>query len=283
MDTLMEWLLAHKLPVGKAAKAVIDFLTDRLESLFDAISAALQALFEPLLWILQTPHPILLVAIITAGVHIAHRKKPLTLFVACGLLLIINLGYWKETTDTLALAASSALFCMVFGVPLGIAAAHRPRLFSCMRPVLDIMQTLPTFVYLIPALVLFGLGVVPGLVATVIFAIAAPIRLTHLGVSSAPKALLEAGQAFGCSPLQLLLKVELPFALPQIMAGFTQAIMLSLSMVVIAAMVGAPGLGVLILRAINQVNVGLGVEAGLAIVIIAIILDRTLRLRGAAD
>lgn len=279
----MEWLLEHKLPVGKAAKAVIDFLTDRLGGAFDAISAALRALFEPLLWILQTPHPFILIAAITAGAHLAHRKLPLTCFVACGLLLIVNLGYWKETTDTLALAASSALFCMVFGVPLGIAAARRPRLFSLMRPVLDIMQTLPTFVYLIPALVLFGLGVVPGLVATVIFAIAAPIRLTHLGVSSTPKALLEAGQAFGCSPLQLLAKVELPFALPQIMAGFTQAIMLSLSMVVIAAMVGAPGLGVLILRAINQVNVGLGVEAGLAIVIIAIILDRTLRLRSTAD
>ncbi|MBE8157937.1 MAG: choline ABC transporter permease subunit [Betaproteobacteria bacterium] len=281
MDKLTEWLLAHKLPVGKAAKAVINFLTDRLEPLFDGISAALQALFDPLLWILQTPHPLLLIAIFTAAAHLAHRKWPLTAFVAGGLLLIINLGYWKETTDTLALAAASALFCMVFGVPLGIAAAHRPRLFSFMRPVLDLMQTLPTFVYLIPALVLFGLGVVPGLVATVIFAIAAPIRLTHLGISSTPQALLEAGKAFGCSPRQLLLKVELPFALPQIMAGFTQAIMLSLSMVVISAMVGAPGLGVLILRAINQVNVGLGVEAGLAIVIIAIILDRTLRLREA--
>lgn len=169
--------------------------------------------------------------------------------------------------------------CMTVGVPLGIAAAHRPWFYALLRPILDLMQTIPTFVYLIPALVLFGLGEVPGLIATVIFAVAAPIRLTHLGVSSTPVMLLEAGDAFGCSPMQRLLKIELPHALPQIMAGFTQTIMLSLSMVVIAAMVGAPGLGVPILRAINTVNIAKGFEAGFAIVIIAIILDRLLRPR----
>jgi glycine betaine/proline transport system permease protein len=143
------------------------------------------------------------------------------------------------------------------------------------------MQTIPTFVYLIPALILFGLGMVPGLIATVIFAIPAPIRLTHLGITSTPAALVEAGQAFGATRRQLLWKVELPYAMPQIMAGLTQTIMLSLSMVVIAALVGADGLGVPTLRALNQVNIAKGFEVGIAIVLIAIILDRMFRRRAA--
>jgi ABC-type proline/glycine betaine transport system permease subunit len=146
-----------------------------------------------------------------------------------------------------------------------------------MRPALDLMQTLPTFVYLTPTLVLFGLGVVPGLISTVIFALPAPIRLTHLGISSVPTSLVEAGEAFGATPLQLLLKVELPSAAPTIVAGITQCIMLSLSMVVIAALVGAGGLGVPVIRALNTVQVGMGFEAGLAIVLLAIILDRITR------
>lgn len=277
MERLTEWLAEHKLPIGKAARNFIDFLTDNAAVLFDSIAVVLQGVIDGLLWPLQTLSPLLLVLLVALGTHLVHRKISLTLFVAGGFLLIINQGYWEPTINTLALVLASATLCMVVGVPMGIAAAHRPWLFAAMRPVLDLMQTIPTFVYLIPALVLFGLGEVPGLVATVIFAIAAPVRLTHLGVSSTPTTLLEAGEAFGCSPRQLLLKVELPFALPQIMAGFTQAIMLSLSMVVIAAMVGAPGLGVPILRAINSVNVAKGFEAGLAIVIIAIILDRVCR------
>ena len=282
LDALTDALTARKLPVGKAAEAVVDFLTAHATPFFDAIAAALGGLINALLWVLQAPPPLVVVALAAAATHAVHRNKGLTLFVAAGLLLIINQNYWEQTTNTLALVLASAALCMAAGVPLGIAAAHRPWLYALMRPLLDLMQTIPTFVYLIPALVLFGLGEVPGLIATVIFAIAAPIRLTHLGVSSTPPALREAGLAFGCSPHQLLLRVELPYALPQIMAGFTQTIMLSLSMVVIAAMVGAPGLGVPILRAINTVNIAKGFEAGFAIVIIAIILDRVFRLRGAA-
>ena len=195
-----------------------------------------------------------------------------------GLLFIINQGYWEETTETLTLVLASALVCMALGVPIGIYLAHHPRAYAFVRPVLDLMQTLPTFVYLIPAIIFFGLGMVPGLVATVIFVIPAPIRLTQLGISSTPKAMVEAGQAFGASPRRLLWKVELPSALPQIMAGLTQTIMLSLSMVVIAALVGADGLGVPIVRALNTVNTGLGFEAGLVIVIVAILLDRLLRM-----
>jgi glycine betaine/proline transport system permease protein len=168
---------------------------------------------------------------------------------------------------------------MGLGVPIGIAAAHRPRLYQAMAPVLDLMQTLPTFVYLIPAIVFFGIGMVPGLIATVIFVLPAPIRLTQLGIAAVPKPLLEAVDAFGATPRQKLWKVELPSAFPQIMAGLNQTIMLSLSMVVIAALVGAAGLGVPVVRALNSVNTALGFEAGFVIVVLAILLDRMLRVR----
>jgi glycine betaine/proline transport system permease protein len=199
--------------------------------------------------------------------------------VTLGFLFILNQDYWEETTESLTLVLSSCIFCMSIGVPLGIAAAHRPKLYDSMRPVLDLMQTLPPFVYLIPAIVFFGIGMVPGLIATVIFVVPAPIRLTHLGVSSTPKPLLEAAQAFGSTGRQTLWKVELPYALPQIMAGLNQTIMLSLSMVVIGALVGADGLGVPVLRAINTVNISLGFESGLMIVVVAIVLDRMLRMK----
>ncbi len=172
---------------------------------------------------------------------------------------------------------------MLIGVPLGIAAARRPWFYAFLRPVLDLMQTIPTFVYLIPALILFGLGMVPGLIATVIFAIPAPIRMTRLGVVSTPPSLVEAAVAFGATPMQVLRKVELPYATPQIMAGLTQTIMLSLSMVVIAALVGASGLGVPVVRALNTVNIARGFEAGLCIVILAIILDRMFRTDSSED
>jgi glycine betaine/proline transport system permease protein len=197
--------------------------------------------------------------------------------VALAFLFVLNQGYWEETTESLTLVLSSCLVCMAAGVPIGIAAAHRPRLYAWMRPVLDLMQTLPTFVYLIPAIVFFGIGMVPGLLATVIFVLPAPIRLTHLGVSSTPRTLLEAAEAFGATRRQTLWKVELPYAFPQIMAGLNQTIMLSLSMVVIAALVGADGLGVPVVRALNQVNTALGFEAVLVIVVVAVALDRMLR------
>ncbi|MBO6560101.1 MAG: choline ABC transporter permease subunit [Nisaea sp.] len=278
----MEWLTENKLPVGKAAQNVVDWLTDHGAWFFDGLAAGLEFMIEAILWVLQAPHPLLAVAIATGIAYAVRRNFWFPLLVAVGLLLIINQGYWEETTETVALVLASSVVCMGVGVPLGIAAARRPWLFSAMRPVLDLMQTIPTFVYLIPALILFGLGMVPGLIATVIFAIPAPIRLTHLGISSTPKMLLEAGEAFGATRTQLLWKVELPYAMPQIMAGLTQTIMLSLSMVVIAALVGADGLGVPTLRALNQVNIAKGFEVGLAIVLIAIILDRMFRGREGA-
>ncbi|QKV17614.1 choline ABC transporter permease subunit [Oricola thermophila] len=272
----MEWLTEVKIPVGKIAKSAFDWMQDHGGWFFDGLSAAMEALIEALLWILQTPPPLVVVLIIVAIAYLIQRNWKTALFVLLGFLFILNQGYWEETTESLTLVLSACVVCMAVGVPIGIAAAHRPRLYQFMRPVLDLMQTLPTFVYLIPAIVFFGIGMVPGLIATVIFVLPAPIRLTYLGVSTTPDALLEAADAFGSTPTQKLWKVELPYALPQIMAGLNQTIMLSLSMVVIAALVGADGLGVPVVRALNSVNTALGFESGFIIVVVAIILDRML-------
>jgi len=267
-----------KIPVGKTAKQSFDWLNDNAEPVFDALSDAMEALIDAILWVLQTSHPLIVVAAFVALTYALQRNWKTALLVFAGFLFILNQDYWEETTESLTLVLSSCVLCMAVGVPIGIAAAHRPRLFSAMRPVLDLMQTLPTFVYLIPAIVFFGIGMVPGLIATVIFVLPAPIRLTHLGISSTPSALLEAATAFGATPRQVLWKVELPWALPQIMAGLNQTIMLSLSMVVIAALVGANGLGVPVVRALNSVNTALGFESGFIIVVVAILLDRMLRM-----
>ena len=277
----LEFLTDSKIPVGKTAKAAFAWLQDNAGGFFDLLAAIMEALIDGILWCMQTPHPLLIVALFVAIAWYLQRSWKVCLLITLGFLFIINQGYWEETTESLTLVLSACLVCMAIGVPIGIAAAHRPKLYAAMSPVLDLMQTLPTFVYLIPAIVFFGIGMVPGLIATVIFVVPAPIRLTHLGVSSTPTSLLEAADAFGSTPLQKLLKVELPYALPQIMTGLNQTIMLSLSMVVIAALVGADGLGVPVVRALNQVNTALGFESGFVIVVLAIILDRMLRKRSA--
>jgi glycine betaine/proline transport system permease protein len=273
----MDWLTDYKIPVGKVAKTIFDWMKDNLSPLFDAISAAMDAMIAAILWVLQTPHPLIVIAAFVALTWYLQRSWKVCLGVVLGFLFILNQGYWEETTESLTLILSACVVCMGLGVPIGIAAAHRPRLYTAMAPILDLMQTLPTFVYLIPAIVFFGLGMVPGLIATVIFVLPAPIRLTHLGISSTPAALMEAATAFGATPKQRLWKVELPWAMPQIMAGLNQTIMLSLSMVVIAALVGANGLGVPVVRALNSVNTALGFESGFIIVVVAILLDRMLR------
>ncbi|WP_033069857.1 choline ABC transporter permease subunit [Thalassospira australica] len=273
----MEWLTETKIPLGQWISSLMDALNEHADFVFYTISDVLEFIIENTIDFLVWLPALLIIAGFGILAFVLHKSWKLTAFTVLSLLLIVNLGYWEETMETLALVLYASLFCMVIGVPLGVASAHRPWLYQAMRPVLDLMQTIPTFVYLIPTLILFGLGVVPGLISTVIFAIAAPIRLTHLGISSTPKALLEAGESFGCTPRQLLFKVELPSAMPSIMAGLTQCIMLSLSMVVIAALVGADGLGKPVVRALNTVNIAQGFEAGLAIVILAIVLDRICR------
>jgi glycine betaine/proline transport system permease protein len=277
----MNWLTAHKIPIGAMIEDLVDWLIDHAGWLFDAISTGLGYPIDGLVGIMQAVPPLVLAAIFAAFAWWLHRSIGLVVMVVVSLLLIMNLGYWAETIDTLALVIFATGLCMLLGVPIGIAAAHRPWLYTTIRPILDMMQTIPTFVYLIPTLILFGLGPVPGLISTIVFAIPAPIRLTYLGVSSVPKPLIEAGDAFGATRWQLLWKVELPHAMPTIMAGLTQCIMLSLSMVVIAALVGAGGLGKPVVRALNTVNIAQGFEAGLAIVLVAIILDRVCKQRGA--
>lgn len=275
----MDWLIDQKIPVGQGAEAVFDWMKENLGWFFDGLSALFETMIDAILWVLETPHPMIVIAAFVALTWVLQRSWKTCLLVLAGFLFILNQGYWDETVESLTLILSACVVCMGLGVPIGIAAAHRPRLYAWMLPVLDLMQTLPTFVYLIPAIVFFGLGLVPGLIATVIFVLPAPIRLTHLGISTTPKPLLEAATAFGATPRQVLWKVELPWAVPQIMAGLNQTIMLSLSMVVIAALVGADGLGVPVVRALNQVNPALGFEAGFIIVVVAILLDRMLRVQ----
>jgi choline ABC transporter permease protein len=243
----------------------------------DLISKGVSSSVQGLTTGLQAIPPLAFVALATVLTWFLRRSIGLTVFVPLALLFIINQGYWAATVETLALVVFAAAISTLIGVPIGIWAGHRPRAYEYLRSVLDLMQTLPTFVYLIPTLVIFGLGVVPGLISTIIFSLPAPIRLTQLGIASVPRPLIEAGEAFGATKRQLLLKVELPAAAGSIFAGITQCIMLSLSMVVIAALVGAGGLGVPVVRALNTVQVGMGFEAGFAIVLLAIILDRVTR------
>ncbi len=274
----MEWLESNKIPIGRWLADFVDFLNEYLFWLFDGFTIALETVFEWTSTAFLSISAFAMIALMAGAAYWLHRSWKISLFIVISLLLIVNLGYWEDTMETLSLVIWATLLCVVIGVPIGIAAAHRPKLWVSIRPILDMMQTIPTFVYLIPALTLFGLGPVPGVVATVIFVVPAPIRLTYLGVSSTPGPLIEAAESFGATKKQLLWKVEIPSAIPNIMAGLTQTIMLSLSMVVIASMVAAPGLGIPILRAINQVNPAKGFEAGIAIVIVAIIMDRVCKL-----
>jgi len=278
-----QWILGHKIPVGDAMAVAIDYVKAHGTFVFNGISIVIRGMVDGLTTLLRALPALVLIFAVTVLAWVLRRSWTLTAFVALALLFILNQGYWLATLETLSLVMVATLASAAVGIPVGIAAAHRPRLFAALRPVLDLMQTLPTFVYLIPTLVLFGLGVVPGLISTVIFALPAPIRLTHLGISSVPKPLIEAGEAFGATPMQLLWKVELPSAASTIVAGITQCIMLSLSMVVIAALVGAGGLGAPVVRALNSVQVGMGFEAGFTIVLLAIILDRISRPKERGD
>lgn len=270
----MDWITEYKIPVGDWAEDLIDGLIEHSGDFFDLIAMSLEFLIQGLIDTLSSLHPLAFIVLVAAFAVWRQRRVGTAIFCALSLLLILNLGYWQQTIETLSLVLFATGSCVLIGVPVGIAAAHRPMLYRFLRPVLDLMQTIPTFVYLIPTLTLFGLGVVPGLISTIVFALAAPIRLTYLGISEVPTELLEAGKAFGCTNKNLLVKVEIPAAMSSIRAGVTQCIMLSLSMVVIAALVGADGLGKPVVRALNTVDIAMGFEAGLAIVLVAIMLDR---------
>lgn len=280
MDPISDWIADRdrKIEIGRWGRDFFDFLTTNFAWFFDSLARGITTVLDMFVSLLLWVPPVAIVLVMAGLAYLLQRSWKLALGVALGLLFIINQGLWKATVETLVLVVAATTASMAIGVPVGIWAAHNERVYRVLQPILDLMQTLPTFVYLIPVLILFGLGMAPGLIVTVIFASPAPIRLTYLGITSVPTPMLEAGEAFGATKRQLLWKVELPAALPTIMAGLTQCIMLSLSMVVIAALIGASGLGTPVVRALNTLNIPQGIEAGLAIVIIAIILDRMTRI-----
>jgi len=277
MEQLAAIITGHKIPVGPWAKAFIDWVKLYFGWVFDFLSTNATGFMEWIADLLNAIPPAIFIVVVAGFAAWRHRDWKIPAFIVVGFLFIWNLSLWDEMVDTLVLVFFSTFVSLAVGIPVGILCARRKWLFNAVAPVLDLLQTLPSFVYLVPALALFGLGMVPAVVATFLFAVAAPVRLTYLGITQVQTALVEAGESFGCTRSQLLFKVTLPAALPSIMAGVTQCIMLSLSMVVIASFVGAPGLGVPVVRALASANVSLGFEAGLAIVVLAIILDRILK------
>lgn len=262
-----------EIDVGTPVSQLVDWLTTHLGPFFDAISMVMLALLDGVLYLLTAPHA-LLMTVIFAALPLLARRWGLALFALVAFLFVQAMGLWVETMETLAVVLVASIIAVLIGVPIGIWAARSRGVSNVVRPLLDFMQTLPVFVYLIPAVFFFGIGVVPGVMATVVFAIPPAVRLTELGIRSVDEEVVEAAHAFGAKPGQILREAQLPLALPSIMAGVNQTIMLALSMVVIAGLVGAAGLGVVVVRGISTLDVGAGFEGGLAVVLIAIYLDR---------
>lgn len=259
--------------IGQYVAVAVKWLTDNLRPFFDFIKVTGNTGIESLEWVfVQTPFYI----IIALFTFIAWKQagKSIALFTVLGLTLIYLMGFWEETMQTLALILASTLIALVFAVPLGIWAAKSQTANGIIRPLLDLMQTMPAFVYLIPAVLFFSIGKLPGAFATIIFAMPPAVRLTTLGIEQVPKDVLEAANSLGATSKQILFKVELPLAMKTILTGINQTILLSLSMVVIAGMIAAGGLGEKVLEGINNLDIGLGFESGLSVVILAIILDR---------
>ena len=262
-----------QLDLGSWVNDVVQHLLDNYSYGFDSIGAVVNGFSEGIEWLLMLPPAWLLIAIFI-GLGLWRIGYKFAIFTAISFVLIVLTGFWEQTVVTLGLTFSATLISLLLGIPLGIWAARSERVATIIRPILDFMQTMPAFVYLIPAAMLFGLGRVPGIIATVIFAMPPAVRLTNLGIRQVNKEIIEAGQSFGCTPRQLLFKVQLPNAMPSIMAGVNQTIMMALSMVIIASMVGAGGLGNDVLASIQRLDIGLGFESGMAVVLLAIILDR---------
>ncbi len=271
-DNIINWLSAT-LNIGAWFEDIINWLTTNLGAFFDGIRELVSAILFAFNSILLFPHPLIIIILFSAlAWWIA--KKGVGIFTFIGMLLIYIMGFWAVTMETLALVITAVLIALVIGIPVGIWASKSDVVEGVVRPILDFMQTLPAFVYLIPAVLFFQLGEVPGVIATLIFSLPPAVRLTNLGIRQVPKEIKEAAQAFGSTNSQMLFKAELPVALPTIMAGVNQTIMLALSMVVIAGMIGAGGLGNEVLKGITQLKIGLGFESGISIVILAIFLDR---------
>lgn len=265
--------MSELIPLGSWVDQSVHYLLDHDAKTFDAIGRAIEGLAALVEHGLQAV-PMWLMMACFIGVGLWRVGWRFAFFTAASLFLIFATGFWDQTVVTLGLTLSSTIVSLVLGIPLGIWAAKSKWVAAIVRPILDLMQTMPAFVYLIPAAMLFGLGRVPGILSTVIFAMPPAVRLTSLGIRHVNREIVEAGQAFGCTPWQLLYKVQFPNALPSIMQGVNQTIMMALSMVIIASMVGAGGLGNDVLASIQRLDIGLGFESGLSVVLLAIILDR---------
>lgn len=261
------------IPLGEWVESFIDFLTSSFGWFFDGLRAAFGGLYDLVDVVLSAP-PFWAIIAVIALLGLVLRGWLFAAGSALGLLLIVLLGQWGNAMDTLALVLVASAIAIVVSVPLGILAARSNVASAVIKPILDFMQTMPAFVYLIPALILFRVGIVPGIVATIVFAMAPGVRMTELGIRGVDKEVVEAANAFGSSPGRVLRQIQLPLAMPTILAGINQVIMLSLSMVVIAGMVGAGGLGGEVVKSLGRIDVALGFEAGLSVVILAIILDR---------
>ncbi len=261
------------IPVGQWMEDAVEFCLVHLAGGFDAISYIVGGLVQSIEMLLVAMSVQVVIPVI---VLLAAWRVSWSFAIAAlgGLMLIVGMGLWDETMATLALILAATLTSVAIGLPLGILAAKNDVAEAIIRPILDLMQTLPPFVYLIPAAMFFGLGKVPGAIATIVFSMPPAVRLTNLGVRGVDSELVEAGLSFGCTWRQLLFKVQLPLALPSIMAGVNQTILLSLSMVVIASMIGAGGLGNEVLAGIQRLDIGRGFEGGFSVVILAIVLDR---------
>ena len=266
-------LFAQSSMVATAADAVVAWLLLNGVLLFDGINALILGFAELCELLLMAPSP-LLMAVLVACVGFWRVSGGFALLCLVGLNLVVVMGLWEPMVATLALVLAASLLALLIGLPLGVLGARQRWAWQLTRPMLDLMQTMPAFVYLIPAVMLFGTGAVPAIIATLIFSMPPVVRLTVLGIRQVPEDLIEAGRSFGCSDWQLLQKVQLPNALPTVMTGVNQTIMLALSMVVIASMIGGGGLGDVVLQGIQQLNIGLGFEGGIAVVILAVILDR---------
>lgn len=259
--------------IGDGVDAVVNYVLDNFSPFLDFVATVIGFVTNTIQETLTAiPMPVgILIFVILSFWRVGAAFGVLA---GLALWLVDHMGLWTAMMETLSLVIASTLMAMIIGLPLGIAMARKDSVAALVRPVLDLMQTMPAFVYLIPAAMFFGLGAVPGAIATVIFAMPPVVRLTNLGIRQVHVEFIEAGNAFGCTPSQLLLKVQLPNAMPSIMAGINQTIMLSLSMVVIASMIGAGGIGNTVLTGIQRLDVGTGFEGGLAVVILAVILDR---------
>ncbi|HNQ85228.1 MAG TPA: proline/glycine betaine ABC transporter permease [Deltaproteobacteria bacterium] len=266
-----------RIPIGKSIELAIDLFTEHMSFITKAFSEITENGIDILVNGMMFFPTWVLIGFFTALAYSLSRKKGITLFTLIGLLLIWNMGLWAPTVSTIALVLISTLIAIAIGLPLGILASLSTNSYRVIMPILDVMQTMPAFVYLIPAIPLFGLGPVGAIFSTVIFAMPPAIRLTCLGIKQVPVELVEAADAFGSTKGQKLFKLQLPMATPTIMAGINQTIMLALSMVVIASMIGAKGLGGEVWKAIQRLQPDKGFEAGIAIVIIAMILDRVMQ------